>query len=54
MREQHPSVNVIEKFEWKLTIGESYQIFFFEGRQPNRIHRWIQKVCLGFKWEKIN
>jgi len=23
-----------------------------EGQQPIRFHRFIQRVCFGFKWEK--
>ena len=24
-----------------------------EGKQPNRFHRWMQKICFGFKWTEI-
>ena len=42
------------KYTWKLSIGKTFWVQFYEGDQPNRFHRWMQKVFLGFKWEKID
>lgn len=24
-----------------------------EGEVPNRFHRFMQRVCFGFKWERV-
>ena len=42
------------KHEWKLTIGDGFNMLFYEGQQPNRFYRWMQKIFLGLKWEKID
>lgn len=48
------SVFTVPKYAWKLTVGDGFNLFYYEGKQPNRFHRWMQKVFLGFKWEKID
>jgi hypothetical protein len=48
------STCIAPKADWRLTIGAEYQIFYREGNQPNRFHRWMQKVFFGFNWEKMD
>lgn len=25
-----------------------------EGKQPNAFHRFMQRICFGFKWSRID
>ncbi len=40
-------------YKSKLTINNSL-IFYFPREAPNFIHRFLQRVFLGFKWEKLS
>ena len=42
------------KASWSVCVGGGYKIMCIEGKQPNRFHRWMQKVFLGLKWEKMD
>ena len=41
-----------EESEWQCEICSGNVIVPFKGGEPNLIHRWLQKVILGFKWSK--
>lgn len=40
------------KYEYKMYINDTLAINIVEGKEPNRFHRWMQKICFGFRWEK--
>lgn len=42
------------KYSYHLHITPSFIINIVEGREPNWFHRWMQKICFGFRWEKID
>lgn len=51
-----PDYEVIEQpvFVWRLVITEDFCINFTEkSKIPCAFHRAMQKLFLGFKWEKI-
>lgn len=37
---------------WKIKIG-NITIPVEKGSEPNRFHRFMQALILGFKWEKF-
>lgn len=42
------------EYKWKMTIGQdALVVSFTEGFQPNPLHRFLQRLILGIKWEKI-
>ena len=42
------------KESWFVSLCGNYKIMCIDGKQPNRFHRWMQKVFLGLKWDKID
>lgn len=40
------------KYKYVLRIG-GLSINIVEGKEPNWFHRWMQRICFGFRWEKI-
>ncbi len=41
--------------KWKMTpVGDFYALTFNLPCAPNAFHRFMQKVILGIKWERIN
>jgi hypothetical protein len=45
----------IPEYEWCLQIGDpGLLINYIKGSKiPCRFHRFMQRLCLGFKWEKL-
>ena len=48
--------NVISSpnYSWKCELAPNVFWNVEEGKQPNAFHRWMQKICFGFKWSKID
>lgn len=42
------------KMSWKCEIHPSTFWYCEEGRQPNAFHRFMQRLCFGIKWSKID
>jgi hypothetical protein len=38
--------------KWKVKIAGSLVLVPLEGKEPNAFHRLMQRLILGFKWEK--
>lgn len=41
------------KYDWKCELIKKRYQYLEEGCQPNAFHRFMQKLCFGFKWTKI-
>jgi len=41
-----------EKSEWKCYLTGDTVYHPMKGAEPNRFHRFIQRLLLGFKWVK--
>lgn len=41
------------KDAWRCYLAPHFCINVPEGKQPNRFHRWMQRLCFGFRWERI-
>jgi hypothetical protein len=40
-----------EKSDWQAVIcGVTYKPY--KGQEPNRFHRWMQRLAFGIKWER--
>ena len=39
------------EYKWKLTIGD--QLFISFTKAPNIFWRTMQRIILGFKWERL-
>lgn len=37
---------------WTVQIAPGWTHRVPEGQEPNRFHRWMQRVCFGLKWHK--
>lgn len=46
------SVIFEEPTPWQLKISDGLIMHFKEGKQPNRFHRFMQRVFFGFVWSK--
>ena len=48
-------IHVIQppKPAWKCQLLPGYELHVEEGKQPNKFHRWMQKLCFGFKWVEL-
>jgi hypothetical protein len=44
----------IPKYTWKCQLMEGTYWQVEEGKQPNAFHRFMQRVCFGFKWSRID
>jgi len=40
-------------YSWRCELAPNVVWSVEEGKQPNAFHRWMQKLCFGFKWSKI-
>lgn len=40
-------------YSWKLWLNSNTWFMYEEGKQPNAFHRLMQRLILGFKWERI-
>ena len=38
--------------DWKCTIAGGLTFVALEGQAPNRFHRFMQSIILGFNWKK--
>lgn len=38
--------------KWSVTLADHLKLTPLEGREPNAFHRLMQRLILGFKWEK--
>ena len=44
-----------EKSNWQcLIVGESLVLRPSAGDEPNALHRWMQRLAFGFRWERVN
>lgn len=41
------------KYTWRCEVSKMFHYHVEEGKQPNAFHRFMQRLCLGFKWERI-
>ena len=41
-------------YSWKCELAFNLVLSVEEGKQPNAFHRWMQELCFGFKWSKID
>ena len=41
-------------YSWKCELAPNVVWSVEEGKQPNAFHRWMQELCFGFKWSKID
>jgi hypothetical protein len=44
----------VPKYTWKCQLMEGTYWRVEEGKQPNAFHRFMQRVCFGFKWSRID
>lgn len=44
---------VMPKYAWRCTMSQNYSIYYEAGHQPNAFRRLMQRILLGFKWERI-
>jgi len=42
------------KYTYRVWIVDGFAINIVQDKEPNRFNRWLQKVFLGFRWEKID
>jgi hypothetical protein len=47
------SVWKVPTYSWKCQICPNTYWHIEDGNQPNRFHRFMQKVCFGVEWSKI-
>lgn len=40
-------------YEWQYQLVKGYVVLVEKGNEPNRFHRFMQRLCLGIKWSKI-
>lgn len=44
----------IPKYTWRCQLHPGTYWSVEDHRVPNRFHRWMQKLCFGVVWEKID
>lgn len=42
------------KYTWKCQLVPKVFWHVEEGKQPNAFHRFMQRLCFGFKWSRID
>jgi hypothetical protein len=42
------------KMSWKCELHPNTYWHCEEGKQPNSFHRFMQKLCFGVKWSRID
>lgn len=42
-----------EKSEWRCHLVSGVIFTPDKGNEPNRFHRWMQRLAFGIKWEKV-
>lgn len=45
---------LLPNYAWRCRLNNSTLWIVEEGQQPNTFHRFMQRLCLGAKWEKIS
>ena len=40
-------------YAWRCYLGSNLMLNVEEGKQPNAFHRLMQRLCFGFRWERI-
>lgn len=40
------------KYSWKVEIAPTFFVYVQDGRVPNVFNRFMQRLCLGFKWSR--
>lgn len=39
-------------YAWQMKISPNTYFGVMEGNQPNRFHRFMQKLCFGIEWSR--
>lgn len=42
------------KYTWKCELHPGTYWHVQEGKQPNAFHRFMQRLCFGVKWSRID
>ena len=42
------------KYVWKCKLIEGTYWYIEDGKQPNAFHRFMQRICFGIKWSRID
>jgi len=42
------------KYVWRVELAPKVIWYREEGQQPNALHRMMQRLFFGFKWEKLD
>jgi hypothetical protein len=42
------------KYSWKCQLTHGTYWYVEEGKQPNAFHRFMQRLCFGIVWSKID
>lgn len=42
------------KYSYRVHINDGFVINIIKGQEPNWFYRWMQRICFGFRWEKID
>lgn len=45
---------LLPKYAWKCQLHSNTYWYVHEGKQPNAFHRFMQRLCFGVKWSRIN
>lgn len=53
-RQQEFSTLMGPKYTWKCELHPSTYWHVQEGKQPNAFHRFMQRLCFGVKWTRVN
>lgn len=47
-------INIPELSEWRVYLVEGLFYIPTKGTEPNKFHRFMHRILLGFKWVKNN
>jgi len=42
------------KASWQCQLTPDHVYLVVEGNQPNAFHRFMQRICFGLKWSRID
>lgn len=52
---QHEYGSIIgPKYAWKCELHPNTYWHVEEGKQPNAFHRFMQRLCFGVKWSRVD
>ena len=52
--EDYPTATIeTPKYAWRCTVTQNFPFYCKEGQQPNAFRRLMQRIVLGFKWERV-